>query len=389
MTLFFETKDNARSDKRFTYLFDLFCHIIVLGDDMITREQTRPVKVGPYQLGGNDRVFIQSMTNTYTKDVEATVKQIHELTEAGCDIVRVAVLDMVDAKSLGEIKKQISIPLVADIHFDYRLALEAINQGVDKIRLNPGNIPKREHVMEVVEACKKKSIPIRIGVNSGSLPNRMAPTPENMVETARHHVEILESMDFHDIVLSLKATDMNLMIEAYRLAAKTFPYPLHLGVTEAGTAFSGAIKSAMGIGILLAEGIGNTIRVSLTDNPRLEIQAAKEILKNLGLKDKVPNLISCPTCGRIQYDMIDIAKRIEAYLLKVNKTINVAIMGCAVNGPGEASHADIGIAGGKGEALLFRHGKVIKKIKESEVYDVLVQEIDNFDDSRKAIKNGE
>jgi (E)-4-hydroxy-3-methylbut-2-enyl-diphosphate synthase len=328
------------------------------------------------------------MTNTYTKDVEATVKQIHELTEAGCDIVRVAVLDMVDAKSLGEIKKQISIPLVADIHFDYRLALEAINQGVDKIRLNPGNIPKREHVMEVVEACKKKSIPIRIGVNSGSLPNRMAPTPENMVETARHHVEILESMDFHDIVLSLKATDMNLMIEAYRLAAKTFPYPLHLGVTEAGTAFSGAIKSAMGIGILLAEGIGNTIRVSLTDNPRLEIQAAKEILKNLGLKDKVPNLISCPTCGRIQYDMIDIAKRIEAYLLKVNKTINVAIMGCAVNGPGEASHADIGIAGGKGEALLFRHGKVIKKIKESEVYDVLVQEIDNFDDSRKTI-NGE
>ncbi|PKK93077.1 MAG: 4-hydroxy-3-methylbut-2-en-1-yl diphosphate synthase [Tenericutes bacterium HGW-Tenericutes-6] len=359
-----------------------------MGDDMITREQTRPVKVGPYQLCGNDRVFIQSMTNTYTKDVEATVKQIHELTEAGCDIVRVAVLDMVDAKSLGEIKKQISIPLVADIHFDYRLALEAINQGVDKIRLNPGNIPKREHVMEVVEACKKKSIPIRIGVNSGSLPNRMAPTPENMVETARHHVEILESMDFHDIVLSLKATDMNLMIEAYRLAAKTFPYPLHLGVTEAGTAFSGAIKSAMGIGILLAEGIGNTIRVSLTDNPRLEIQAAKEILKNLGLKDKVPNLISCPTCGRIQYDMIDIAKRIEAYLLKVNKTINVAIMGCAVNGPGEASHADIGIAGGKGEALLFRHGKVIKKIKESEVYDVLVQEIDNFDDSRKTI-NGE
>lgn len=388
MTLFFETKDNPLTDKHFTYLFHMIYHIIILGDDMITRDQTRPVKVGPYQLGGNDKVYIQSMTNTYTKDVEATVKQIHELTEAGCEIVRVAVLDMVDAKSLGEIKKQISIPLVADIHFDYRLALEAINQGVDKIRLNPGNIPKREHVMEVVEACKKKNIPIRIGVNSGSLPNRMAPTPENMVETAKHHVEILESMGFYDIALSLKATDMNLMIEAYRLAAKTFPYPLHLGVTEAGTAFSGAIKSAMGIGILLAEGIGNTIRVSLTDNPKLEIQAAKEILKNLGLKDKVPNLISCPTCGRIQYDMIEIAKRIETYLLKVNKTINVAIMGCAVNGPGEASHADIGIAGGKGEALLFRHGKVIKKIKESEVYDVLVQEIDNFDDSRKET-NGE
>jgi (E)-4-hydroxy-3-methylbut-2-enyl-diphosphate synthase len=348
----------------------------------MNREQTRPMKVGPYQFGGNNKVYIQSMTNTYTKDVEATVKQIKQLTEAGCEIIRVAVLDMVDAKSLGEIKKQISIPLVADIHFDYRLALEAINQGVDKIRLNPGNIPKTEHVQEVVEACKKKNIPIRIGVNSGSLPNRMVPTAENMVETARHHVEILESMGFYDIALSLKATDMNLMVEAYRLAAKTFPYPLHLGVTEAGTAFSGAIKSAMGIGILLAEGIGNTIRVSLTDNPVLEIQAAKEILKNLGLKDKVPNLISCPTCGRIQYDMIEIAKRIETYLLKVNKTINVAIMGCAVNGPGEASHADIGIAGGKGEALLFRHGKVIKKIKESEVYDVLVEEINNFDDSK-------
>ncbi len=354
---------------------------------MLIREQTRQVQVGPYQLGGNNKVYIQSMTNTHTKDVEATVKQIKALEEAGCEIIRVAVLDMVDAKSLGEIKKQIKIPLVADIHFDYRLALEAINQGVDKIRLNPGNIPKREHVMEVVEACKKKNIPIRIGVNSGSLPNRMAPTAENMVETARHHVEILESMGFYDIALSLKATDMKLMIEAYRLAAKTFPYPLHLGVTEAGTAFSGAIKSAMGIGILLAEGIGNTIRVSLTDNPVLEIQAAKEILKNLGLKDKVPNLISCPTCGRIQYDMIEIAKRIEEYLLKINKTINVAIMGCAVNGPGEATHADIGIAGGKGEAILFRRGKIIKKIKESEVYDVLVEEINNFDDSIQT--NGE
>jgi (E)-4-hydroxy-3-methylbut-2-enyl-diphosphate synthase len=349
---------------------------------MMQRESSRPVNVGPYQLGGNQKVYIQSMTNTYTKDVESTVKQIKQLTDAGCEIVRVAVLDMVDAKALGDIKKQISIPLVADIHFDYRLALEAIHQGVDKIRLNPGNIPKREHVMEVVEACKAKHIPIRIGVNSGSLPNRMAPTAENMVETARHHVEILESMGFYDIVLSLKATDMKLMIEAYRLAAKTFPYPLHLGVTEAGTAFSGAIKSAMGIGILLAEGIGSTIRVSLTDNPVLEIQAAKEILKNLGLKDKVPNLISCPTCGRIQYDMIDIAKKIEQYLLKVNKTINVAIMGCAVNGPGEAKHADIGIAGGKGEAILFRHGQIIKKIKESEVYDVLVEEINNFDDSK-------
>lgn len=346
------------------------------------RETCNKVFIRDMQFGGNQKVYIQSMTNTYTKDVEATVDQILKLEEAGCEIIRVAVLDMVDAKALGEIKRRIHIPLVADIHFDYRLALESINQGVDKIRLNPGNIPKREHVELVVNACKEKKIPIRIGVNSGSLPNRMAPTPENMVETAKHHVEILESMGFYDILLSLKATDMNLMIEAYRLAAKTFPYPLHLGVTEAGTAFSGAIKSAMGIGILLAEGIGSTIRVSLTDNPILEIQAAKEILKNLGLKDKVPNLISCPTCGRIQYDMIDIAKRIEAYLLTVNKTINVAIMGCAVNGPGEAKHADIGIAGGKGEAILFRHGEIIKKIKESEVYDVLVEEINNFEDKK-------
>ncbi len=346
------------------------------------RETCRKVFIRDLQFGGNQKVYIQSMTNTYTKDVEATVNQILKLEEAGCEIIRVAVLDMVDAKALGEIKKRIHIPLVADIHFDYRLALEAIHQGVDKIRLNPGNILKREHVELVVNACKEKKIPIRIGVNSGSLPNRMAPTPENMVETARQHVEILESMGFYDILLSLKATDMNLMIEAYRLAAKTFPYPLHLGVTEAGTAFSGAIKSAMGIGILLAEGIGSTIRVSLTDNPILEIQAAKEILKNLGLKDKVPNLISCPTCGRIQYDMIDIAKRIETYLLTVNKTINVAIMGCAVNGPGEAKHADIGIAGGKGEAILFRHGEIIKKIKESEVYDVLVEEINNFEDKK-------
>ena len=348
---------------------------------MLQREKTRSIKIGPYTMGGNNKVYIQSMTNTYTKDVEATVKQIKILENAGCEIIRVAVLDMVDAQAIKEIKKQISIPLVADIHFDYRLALESIKSGADKIRLNPGNIPKREHVEEVVKACKEKNIPIRIGVNSGSLPGRAEPTPELMVETAKHHVEILESMDFYDIALSLKATDMNLMIETYRLAAKTFNYPLHLGVTEAGTAFSGGIKSAMGIGILLHEGIGNTIRVSLTDNPILEIQAAKEILKNLGLKDKVPNLISCPTCGRIQYDMIDIAKRIEAYLLKVNKTINVAIMGCAVNGPGEAKHADIGVAGGKGEALLFRKGQIIKKIKESEVYDELVKEIDNFDDS--------
>jgi (E)-4-hydroxy-3-methylbut-2-enyl-diphosphate synthase len=345
------------------------------------RTQTNKVWVGPHQLGGNDRVYIQSMTNTMTKDIIETVAQIQQLASAGCDIIRVAVLDMEDAKALGEIKRSISIPLVADIHFDYKLALEAIHQGVDKIRLNPGNIPKREHVEEVVKACKEKKIPIRIGVNSGSLPKGMEPTAENMILAAKQHVDILESMDFNDIVLSLKATDMTLMLDAYRLASETFKYPLHLGVTEAGTKFSGTIKSAMGIGMLLYEGIGNTIRVSLTDHPLLEIQAAKEILKNLGLIKKVPNLISCPTCGRIQYDMIELTKKIESYLQTVKKTMNVAIMGCAVNGPGEASHADIGIAGGKNEALLFRRGKIIRKIKQDEIYDVLVDEINNFEEN--------
>lgn len=344
----------------------------------MNRCETRSVRVGNLILGGNNKVYIQSMTNTKTFDVDATVKQIKRLEDAGCEIVRVAVLNKKDAEALGEIKKQINIPLVADIHFDYKLALEAINQGVDKIRLNPGNIRDQEKVKLVVEACKEKSIPIRIGVNSGSMMDDLPPTPENMVKTAKHHIDILESLDFHDIVLSLKATDMKTMIEAYKLASQTFPYPLHLGVTEAGTAFSGSIKSAMGIGIVLYEGIGSTIRVSLTDTPELEIRAAKEILKNLNLIDKVPNLISCPTCGRIQYEMIEIAKRIENYLATVQKNITVAIMGCKVNGPGEAKHADIGVAGGKGEAVIFMKGKIVKKVKENEVYDTLTKMIDEF-----------
>lgn len=347
------------------------------GDNM-NRCETRSVKVGNLILGGNNKVYIQSMTNTKTYDIDATVKQIKRLEDAGCEIVRVAVLNKRDAEALGEIKRQIKIPLVADIHFDYKLALEAINQGVDKIRLNPGNIKDQEKVRLVVEACKEKNIPIRIGVNSGSMMDNLAPTPENMVKTAKHHIDILESLDFYDIVLSLKATDMETMIEAYKLASKTFNYPLHLGVTEAGTAFSGSIKSAMGIGIVLYEGIGSTIRVSLTDTPELEIRAAKEILKNLNLIDNVPNLISCPTCGRIQYEMIDIAKRIENYLSTVQKNITVAIMGCKVNGPGEAKHADIGVAGGKGEAVIFMKGEIVKKVKEDEVYDTLTKMIDEF-----------
>ncbi|MDD3924797.1 MAG: flavodoxin-dependent (E)-4-hydroxy-3-methylbut-2-enyl-diphosphate synthase, partial [Erysipelotrichaceae bacterium] len=270
------------------------------------------------------------------------------------------------------------IPLVADIHFDYKLAIEAVNQGVDKIRINPGNIGSMEKVQAVVDACKSKNIPIRIGVNSGSMMDGMDPTPENMVKAAKYHVDILESLGFYDIVLSLKATNIETMIEAYRLASVTFPYPLHLGVTEAGTAFGGSIKSAMALGILLYEGIGNTIRVSLTDTPEIEIRAAKEILNNLGLRDNTPNLISCPTCGRIQYDMIQIAKDIETYLTTVNKKITVAIMGCKVNGPGEAKHADIGVAGGKGEAVIFKKGEIVTKVKESEVYDTLTKMIDEF-----------
>jgi len=344
----------------------------------LKRHETKSVKVGNLTFGGNNKVYIQSMTNTQTYDVEATVAQIKRLEDAGCEIVRVAVLNKRDAAALGEIKRQIKIPLVADIHFDYKLAIEAVNQGVDKIRINPGNIGSMEKVQAVVDACKSKNIPIRIGVNSGSMMDGMDPTPENMVKAAKYHVDILESLGFYDIVLSLKATNIETMIEAYRLASVTFPYPLHLGVTEAGTAFGGSIKSAMALGILLYEGIGNTIRVSLTDTPEIEIRAAKEILNNLGLRDNTPTLISCPTCGRIQYDMIQIAKDIEAYLDKVNKKVTVAIMGCKVNGPGEAKHADIGVAGGKGEAVIFKKGEIVTKVKESEVYATLTKMIDEF-----------
>jgi (E)-4-hydroxy-3-methylbut-2-enyl-diphosphate synthase len=344
----------------------------------LKRHETKSVKVGNLTFGGNNKVYIQSMTNTQTYDVKATVAQIKRLEDAGCEIVRVAVLNKRDAAALGEIKRQIKIPLVADIHFDYKLAIEAVNQGVDKIRINPGNIGSMEKVQAVVNACKSKNIPIRIGVNSGSMMDGMDPTPENMVKAAKYHVDILESLGFYDIVLSLKATNIETMIEAYRLASVTFPYPLHLGVTEAGTAFGGSIKSAMALGILLYEGIGNTIRVSLTDTPEIEIRAAKEILNNLGLRDNTPNLISCPTCGRIQYDMIQIAKDIETYLTTVNKKITVAIMGCKVNGPGEAKHADIGVAGGKGEAVIFKKGEIVTKVKESEVYDTLTKMIDEF-----------
>lgn len=344
------------------------------------REKTRSVQVGHLTIGGNNHVVIQSMCNTKTKNVEATIKQINALEQAGCELVRVAVFDKEDAYAIKEIKKGIHIPLVADIHFDYRLALIAIESGIDKVRINPGNIGSTEKVKAVVDACKEKHIPIRIGVNGGSLEKEILekygePTPEGMIESAMKHVKILEDLDFHDIVISLKSSNTMLTIKAYELASKTFPYPLHVGVTEAGTALGGTIKSALGIGTLLYEGIGNTIRVSLSDDPVEEIKVAKILLKELGLLKGVPTLVSCPTCGRIQYDLIPIAKEMEDFLKDIHLDITVAIMGCAVNGPGEARHADIGIAGGVGEGLLIRHGEIVKRVKQEDMVQTLKDEI--------------
>lgn len=304
---------------------------------MRNRKETRQIIVGNIPIGGQDRVIIQSMTNTKTKDIKSTVHQILELEEAGCEIIRVACLDKEDAKAIKEIKEKIHIPIVADIHFDYQIALEAIQAGVDKIRINPGNIGDKEKVKKVVDACKEKNIPIRIGVNAGSLEkdlleqNNGKPTAQAMVESARRHIAILEELNFYDICISLKASDLDLCIEAYEEAAKAFDYPLHLGITEAGTAFSGTIKSSIGLGVLLREGIGDTIRVSLSDNPVEEIKVVREILKDCHLYHKSPTLIACPTCGRTQIDLIPMAKEVEDFLQTIESDITVAVMGCAVN----------------------------------------------------------
>ena len=347
---------------------------------MIKRTDTRKIMVGSIQIGGENNVVIQSMTNTKTKNVTETVAQILKLENAGCEIVRVACLDIDDAKAIKKIKEKIHIPIVADIHFDYRIALEAIESGVDKIRINPGNIGSEERVKKVVEACKEHRIPIRIGVNGGSLEKDLLnkegkPTAKAMVESAKRHVEILEKLDFYDICISLKASDLDLCISAYEEASKTFNYPLHLGITEAGTAFSGTIKSSIGLGILLKQGIGNTLRVSLSDDPVEEIKVAKEILKNCGLYKNSPKLIACPTCGRTQIDLIPIAKEVEEFLQTIDADITVAVMGCAVNGPGEARNADIGIAGGVKEGLLFKKGEIIEKVKQEDIVNRLKEEI--------------
>lgn len=350
---------------------------------MYLREETRPIYVGGVQIGGQRDVVIQSMTTTDTRDIDATVKQIEGLANAGCQIVRLAVVDEEAARAIKEIKRRSPLPLVADIHFNYKLALISLENGIDKIRINPGNIGSIEKVKQVVEACKERNVPIRIGVNSGSIEKEILekyghPTPEALVESALKHVEILEQLDFYDIALSLKASNVPMMIKTYELMAEKRNYPLHVGVTEAGTVFSGSIKSSVGIGTVLAKGIGDTIRVSLTGDPTEEIKVAKAILKSLEIRVNEPEIISCPTCGRVQIDLIGLANRVEQVLQTIDQPIKVAVMGCAVNGPGEAREADVGVAGGNGEGLIFRSGKLVRKIKEDELFEELMKEIEDI-----------
>lgn len=346
-------------------------------------KKTRTVFVGGVPVGGGNAVSVQSMTNTDTRDAATTVAQIHALEAAGCDIVRVAVPDEAAARAVAQIKREIHIPLVADIHFDYRLALLCMENGVDKVRINPGNIGDQAKVRAVCDMAKEKHIPIRIGVNGGSLEKHLlqkygAPTAQALVESALAHAALLEECGFYDIVLSLKASDVPTMIEAYRLAHEACDYPLHLGVTEAGTYESGIVKSAVGIGTLLSSGIGDTIRVSLTDDPVREVSAGIEILKSLGLRKSGVTFVSCPTCGRCQIDLIGIANEVYERVKHLDKDIKIAVMGCAVNGPGEARDADIGIAGGDGIGLLFKKGEIVRRVPQAEIVDTLMQEIEQF-----------
>src|SRR5581483_1683174 len=349
--------------------------------------QTRQITIGNIKVGGGAPITVQSMTKTDTRDIPATVAQIKELEKAGCDIIRLAVPDMESAKSLGIIKRQVNIPIVSDIHFDYRLALEAINQGVDALRINPGNIGSKPRIKAVVDAAKGRRIPIRIGVNSGSLEKEIlrqygSPTAEALAESAFKHVRILEDLDFRDIKISVKSTDVMTMIGAYRIIAEKTDYPLHLGVTEAGTIKMGTIKSAIGIGTLLAEGIGDTIRVSLTGDPVQEVYAGIDILRSLGIRKNGVEIISCPGCGRLEIDLMRLVDDVEERVRKFHfdKPLKVAILGCVVNGPGEATEADLGIAGGRGKGMLYREGKLIKSVKEEEIVDALIEEIEKVAD---------
>ena len=345
-------------------------------------KKTRIVKIGNIKIGGGNPIPIQSMCNTDTRDAVATVKQIHDLEKAGCEIIRVAVPDMVAAKAIKEIKKNINIPLVADIHFDYQLALESIKNGVDKVRINPGNIGNNENVKKVVDACKDKKIPIRIGINTGSLEKeaeaKYGRTAQAMVESALKHIQILENLNFHDIVISLKASDIQRTVEAYRLLSQKVDYPLHLGITEAGTLNTGTIKSSVGLGIMLFEGLGDTIRVSLTGDPIEEVRVGWEILKSLKLRSRGVNFISCPTCGRTEIDLIGLANKVEKALIGVDKPITVAVMGCVVNGPGEAKEADIGVAGGHKQGVIFKKGQILKTVPEEKILEELLNEIEKL-----------
>ncbi|MGI6778296.1 MAG: flavodoxin-dependent (E)-4-hydroxy-3-methylbut-2-enyl-diphosphate synthase [Acetivibrionales bacterium] len=352
-------------------------------DLYIKRRKTRKVRVGDIYIGGNSPVTVQSMTNTDTRNVDSTIEQIRRLEEAGCQIVRLAVPDNEAAQALKRIKNSVNIPLVADIHFDYRLALASMENGADKIRINPGNIGTKDRIKAVVDMAKERGIPIRIGVNSGSVEKRIIQkyngvTPEGMVESALENAALLKEFNFEDIVISIKASSVPMTIAAYRLISSVSEYPLHIGVTEAGTVYRGIIKSSIGLGCLLAEGIGDTLRVSLTGDPAEEVRAGHEILRALSLEKEGIDMVSCPTCGRCQIDLIAIANQIEQRLKPVKKNIKIAIMGCAVNGPGEAKDADIGIAGGKGEALLFKKGKIIRKIPQDKILEEFMREIENF-----------
>ena len=347
------------------------------------RKQKRIVNIGGVKIGGDNPVAIQSMCNTDTRDVKATVNQIHELENAGCEIIRVAVPDMVAAKAVADIKKQIHIPLVVDIHFDYRLALECMKNGADKVRINPGNIGDRDRVKQVVEMAKEREIPIRIGVNGGSLERELLQkyggvTADALVESAMGHVAILDELNLNNVVVSIKISDVPKMLCAYRKFNEISDIPLHIGVTESGTLKGGTVKSAVGIGALLAEGIGDTMRVSLTANPVEEIYAAYDIQKVLGMRKTGAEIVSCPTCGRTQLDLISIANEVEKRAANIDKPIKIAVMGCAVNGPGEAREADIGIAGGKGEGLIFKKGEIIKKVPQDRLVDELMKEIETL-----------
>lgn len=346
------------------------------------RRKTKTIKIGNVAIGGNNPIVVQSMTTTDTRDTAKTIEQIRKLEEAGCELVRVAVVDEEAAHNISHIKEGINIPLVADIHFDYRLALISANAGADGLRINPGNIGEKYKVQEVVRICKDKNIPIRIGVNAGSIDKKILAkygeiNAEAMVESAMQNIRILEDMNFTDIKVSLKASSVNLTVDAYKLMAENVDYPLHLGITEAGTKDRGLIKSALGLGNLLTAGIGDTIRVSLTADPVDEVWAAYEILRNLNLRSRGVEIVSCPTCGRCEIDLIKIAEEVDQKLRNIDKPIKIAVMGCVVNGPGEAREADFGIAGGKGLGLLFKKGEIIRKVKEEELVSELLKEINS------------